>query len=204
MSTVNQLRPYGDQAVLVEPSDPRDVLGLLAAATEVAGVVEAVPAARTVLVRFDTRLTSAETIGRALESYAPAPAGETATDPMELRIHYDGPDLASVADEVGMSVPELIRRHAGAEYTVVFCGFAPGFAYLSGLDPALRVGRLAEPRTTVPAGSVGIAGEYTGVYPRSSPGGWRLLGSTDAPLWDTRRTPPALLTPGGTVRFRPA
>jgi 5-oxoprolinase (ATP-hydrolysing) subunit B len=204
VNTVNRLRPYGDQAVLVEPGDPRDVLGLLAAAAGVAGVVEAVPAARTVLVRFDARLTSAETIGRALESYASAPSRETVSGPIELVVHYEGPDLASVADEVGLSVPELIRRHAGAEYTVAFCGFAPGFAYLSGLDPALRVGRLAEPRTSVPAGSVGIAGEYTGVYPRSSPGGWRLLGTTDAPLWDTGRTPPALLTPGSMVRFRPA
>ncbi len=201
---MNRLRPYGDRAVLIEPSDPRDVLGLLATAAGVVGVVEAVPAARTVLVRFDARLTSAETIGRALESYAPAPERETTADRIELRIHYDGPDLASVADEVGMTVSEVIRRHAGAEYTVAFCGFAPGFAYLSGLDSALRVGRLAEPRTSVPAGAVGIADEYTGVYPRSSPGGWRLLGITNAPLWDTGRTPPALLTPGSTVRFRPA
>jgi KipI family sensor histidine kinase inhibitor len=123
---------------------------------------------------------------------------------VELAVNYDGPDLVRVADEVGISVAELVRVHADADYTVAFCGFAPGFAYLAGLDPTLRVARLAQPRTSVPPGSVGIAGDYTGVYPRSSPGGWRLLGTTDAALWDTRRTPPALLTPGTAVRFRPA
>ncbi len=102
-----------------------------------------------------------------------------------------------------MTADELVARHSEPRYVVAFCGFAPGFAYLSGLDERLHVARRAEPRTRVPAGSVGIAGEFTGVYPRASPGGWRLLGRTDADLWNLARTPPALLVPGTRVRFRP-
>ena len=204
MTMPSRLLPYGERAVLVEASDPTDVLNLLAAAARVSGVVEAVPAARTVLVRFDPLVTTAEAVGRALESAARAPDPDPAPDPVFLVVEYDGPDLDGVAGELGISPAELVRRHAAGDYTVAFCGFAPGFAYLTGLDPALHVGRLAEPRTSVPPGSVGVAGEFTGVYPRSSPGGWRLLGRTDAALWDTARTPPALLTPGTPVRFRPA
>jgi KipI family sensor histidine kinase inhibitor len=102
---------------------------------------------------------------------------------------------------LGLGVDDLIRRHSAMRYRVAFCGFAPGFAYLSGLDPALHVPRLAEPRTAVPAGSVAIAGEFTAVYPRRSPGGWRLLGTSQAQLWQLDRDPPSLLTPGTAVRF---
>ncbi|MEP7020879.1 MAG: allophanate hydrolase subunit 1 [Pseudonocardiales bacterium] len=199
-----RLLPYGERAVLAEVDDAAAVLGLGGLASNARGVLEVVPAARTLLVRFDPRRTTAAAIGAVLRSFA---GGEATDDPadavVDLEVHYDGPDLAGVADEIGVSVEALIRQHSGVDYTVAFCGFAPGFAYLSGLDPALHVGRLAEPRTEVPAGSVGVAGEFTGVYPRSSPGGWRLLGRTDAPLWDTAREPPALLTPGTHVRFRP-
>jgi 5-oxoprolinase (ATP-hydrolysing) subunit B len=199
-----RLLPYGERAVLAEVTDPDVVLTLCAAVSEATGVVEAVPAARTLLVRFDPLLTSAEALGRALESYAATAHAGAPGDPVELSVRYDGPDLSAVASEVGMRVAELVERHAAGAYTVAFCGFAPGFAYLAGLDPALHVGRLAAPRTTVPGGSVGVAGEFTGVYPRPSPGGWRLLGRTDAPLWDTARVPPALLAPGTPVRLRPA
>jgi 5-oxoprolinase (ATP-hydrolysing) subunit B len=196
--------PYGAAALLVEPDDPATVLALAAALLATAGVLEVVPAARTVLVRgepgmladLERRLPG---IGDTLRPEE-APAGENVV----LGVHYDGADLAPTAAELGISPDELIRRHAAGRYVVAFCGFAPGFAYLTGLDPALHVPRLAEPRTRVPAGSVGIAGEFTGVYPRSSPGGWRLLGRTDAPLWDLARTPPALLPPGTRVTFRPA
>lgn len=198
-----RLLPYGDRAVLVEVADPSAMIGLGDAAGRVAGVLETVPAARTLLVRFDPLVTSAVALQTALESHEADPPADPPGESLELLVHYDGPDLAGVADEVGISVDELVRRHAGADYTVAFCGFAPGFAYLSGLNPSLHVGRLAEPRTTVPAGSVGVAGEFTGVYPRSSPGGWRLLGRTDAALWDTARAAPALLTPGRRVLFRP-
>jgi len=199
-----RLLSYGERAVLVELADPEGVLALNDAASRSAGVEETVPGARTLLVRFDPRVTSAAALGQALEACVARPHAPEPGAPVELAVRYDGPDLASVAGELGISVEELVGRHSGAAYTVAFCGFAPGFAYLTGLDPALHVARLDDPRTAVPAGSVGVAGEFTGVYPRSSPGGWRLLGRTNAPLWDTARQPPALLTPGTPVRFRRA
>lgn len=194
--------PYGDAALLVEPAG--DVLALAAAVRDEPGVLEVVPAARTVLVR--ARPAALAGLARRMPELAagaaaaPAPAG----DLVVLDVHYDGADLESTADEVGLTPAELVTRHTGREYVVAFCGFSPGFAYLTGLDESLHVPRLAEPRTRVPAGSVAIAGEFTGVYPSASPGGWRLLGRTDAPLWDLGRTPPALLPPGTRVRFRAA
>jgi KipI family sensor histidine kinase inhibitor len=158
-----------------------------------------------VLVVFDPARTSAAAIRDALdraELHVDAPAESSPA--VEVPVVYDGADLASVAANVDLSPSQLIDLHTGAEYTVRFCGFSPGFAYLDGLDPRLHVARRASPRTAVPAGSVAIAGEFTGVYPRSSPGGWQLLGRTDAQLWEVTRDPPALLTPGTRVRFVPA
>lgn len=202
-----RLLPYGEDAVLVEAGEREDPLALarVLAAAAAPGIAELVPAARTVLVRFApgrerpdiaTLLRYPSSTGHELQASA-------AQGPVQLSVRYSGADLRRLADELGMSAPELVERHTDAEYTVAFCGFAPGFAYLTGLDRALWAPRLAEPRTAVPAGSVGIAGEYTGVYPRSSPGGWRLIGRTDATLWDTHADPPATLTPGRTVRFVP-
>ncbi|GAA3308229.1 hypothetical protein GCM10020295_69690 [Streptomyces cinereospinus] len=122
---------------------------------------------------------------------------------VELPVRYDGPDLADVAALWGVSEPEVARIHAGTEFRVAFCGFAPGFGYLTGLPPHCHVPRRATPRTAVPAGSVALAGPYTGVYPHASPGGWQLIGSTDAVLWDPARVPAALLSPGTRVRFVP-
>lgn len=195
--------PYGDEALLVEPDDASSVLPLTTAARTEPGVLEVVPAARTLLVRatrdaldrLSTRLPEL-----ALDSTS---AEAEDADEVVLDVHYDGPDLADTADELGLTVDDLVRRHVAGEYVVAFCGFAPGFAYLRGLDEVLHAGRRSEPRTRVPAGSVGIAGEFTGVYPRESPGGWRLLGRTDAKLWDIDRARPALLSPGTRVRFRP-
>ncbi|MCU1657367.1 MAG: Allophanate hydrolase subunit 1 [Pseudonocardiales bacterium] len=199
-----KLLRYGERAVLVELADSAAVLALRAAVSGVDGVVELVPAARTLLVEFDPAQTSRERISAQLTGAVATPAPPAAGPTVRITVRYDGPDLAAVADEVGLSVAEVVRRHTTPTYTVAFIGFSPGFAYLTGLDPVLEVRRLAEPRTSVPAGAVGVAGEFTGVYPRSSPGGWRLLGGTDAPLWDTARTPPALLAPGTRVRFVPA
>ena len=120
---------------------------------------------------------------------------------VELPTTYDGEDLDDVARRWGMTRAEAVATHTGTEFTVAFVGFSPGFAYCSGLPPGLAVPRLDRPRPKVPAGSVGLAGEYAGVYPSASPGGWRLLGRTDAALWDVTREEPALLTPGTRVRF---
>jgi KipI family sensor histidine kinase inhibitor len=164
---------------------------------------ELVPAARTVLVRADgdrvpdlagllTRLLAG--IG---EPAVPARVGP----PVLVPVRYDGPDLDEVARLAGLSAAEVVRRHTAAELAVAFCGFAPGFGYLTGLPAELQVPRRPSPRTTVEAGSVGLAGEFTGVYPRRSPGGWQLIGRTDVVLWDPDRDPPALFTPGTQVRF---
>jgi KipI family sensor histidine kinase inhibitor len=116
-------------------------------------------------------------------------------------VTYDGPDLDDVTRLTGLSRAEVVAAHTGTPWRVAFGGFAPGFAYLVGGDPRLRVPRRVRPRPSVPAGSVALAGEFSGVYPRSSPGGWQLLGRTDTVLWDVDRDPPALLTPGTIVRF---
>lgn len=125
----------------------------------------------------------------------------TAEDLVELPTVYDGADLDDVAGRWGCTVAEVVERHTATEFRVAFCGFAPGFAYLSGLPAAWAVGRHADPRTRVPAGAVALADTWCGVYPTASPGGWRLLGRTDAPLWDVTRPRPALLAPGTRVRF---
>ena len=199
--------PAGDDAVLLEFGSADEVeaahRSLLTAA--LLGVAELVPAARTILVSYDRAVTSPEKIAACVRSAAPAvavagaPAG--AGTIVRIPVHYDGPDLEELSGLTGLSAAELVRRHAQPEYVVAFCGFSPGFAYLTGLDPLLRLPRRATPRTRVPAGSVAIADEFTGVYPSESPGGWRLLGRTEAVLWDVRRDPPALLAPGTRVRF---
>jgi KipI family sensor histidine kinase inhibitor len=193
--------PYGAAALLVEPDDPATVLALAAALLATAGVLEVVPAARTVLVRgepgmladLERRLPG---IGDTLRPEE-APAGENVV----LGVHYDGADLAPTAAELGISPDELIRRHAAGRYVVAFCGFAPGFAYLTSRTWHEEVPRRASPRKSVPTGSVGLAGGFSGVYPRESPGGWQLLGRTDQVMFDPARDPAALLRPGTRVRF---
>ncbi|HEV7203380.1 MAG TPA: allophanate hydrolase subunit 1 [Jatrophihabitans sp.] len=194
---------YGERAWLLEPDDPATVLSLAAAAAELGSVAEVVPAARTVLAVLVDEARP-DTVAAELRSLTPTASARRSGGDVVLDVHYDGADLTDTAAELGVGVDELVRLHSTADYVVAFCGFAPGFAYLRGLDERLHAPRLPSPRTRVPAGSVGIAGEFTGVYPRESPGGWRLLGRTDAALWDLDRTPPALLTPGTRVRFRPA
>ena len=139
---------------------------------------------------------------RALEAVEPEPRSQDPAAVVVVDVVYDGPDLDDVAAACGLTRAEVVARHQASAYEVAFCGFSPGFAYLRGLDPALHVPRLATPRTVVPVGSVAIADVWSAVYPRESPGGWRLLGRTGAPLWDVDRTPPALLAPGTRVRFR--
>ncbi|MFE9451529.1 allophanate hydrolase subunit 1 [Streptomyces sp. NPDC006739] len=198
--------PVGDGALLVEVASGEEARALHAElvrrrAEGSLAVREIVPAARTVLldglddpVRLASELTSSPV------PPAPPPAAEL----VELPVRYDGPDLAEVAAHWGVPEREAARIHAANEFTVAFCGFAPGFGYLTGLPAHYDVPRRATPRTAVPAGAVALAGPYTGVYPRSSPGGWQLIGTTDAVLWDPARVPAALLSPGTRVRFVPA
>ena len=166
-------------------------------------VDDLVPAARTILVRFDRRVTNRESVRAWLRDIRPVDtAEEVRADAVDIGVHYDGPDLEEVGDLTGLGVAGVIAAHTEAEWTVAFAGFAPGFGYLVGGPESLHVPRRSSPRTSVPSGSVGLAGEFSGIYPRSSPGGWQLIGSTDVSLWDTDRDPPALLRPGVGVRFR--
>ncbi|MFE3292930.1 allophanate hydrolase subunit 1 [Rhodococcus sp. NPDC059234] len=199
-----RLLDAGDSAVLVEYDDLDAVLGHFRALDTArrAGVLDLVPAARTILVRFDRATTDRDAVVRWLRETEPLVAAPAeVAEPVRIGVRYDGPDLTEVGRLTGLGVDGVIAAHTGSRWTVAFSGFAPGFGYLVGGDPALRVPRRETPRVAVPAGSVGLAGEFTGVYPRSSPGGWQLIGSTDARVWDSEREPPALLRPGVTVRF---
>jgi KipI family sensor histidine kinase inhibitor len=199
------VRPYGERAVLVEVDDAHLVPAVRAALGAERGVLDAVGGAETVLVVFDPAVTSADRVVDALDrGEFRRLSRQNSPNSVDVPVVYDGADLDEVAAEVGMTPAEVAHAHARGAYTVRFCGFSPGFAYLDGLDPRLHVPRRASPRTAVPAGSVAVAGEFTGVYPQPSPGGWRLLGRTGAPLWDVTRDPPALLAPGTRVRFVPA
>lgn len=194
--------PAGRSAVLVEVDDLETVIALHAALRRdpPAGVIDMVPAARTLLLIHDDATSSSRLADRVRDQQLD-PAGHRGGEPVEIPVTYDGADLAHVAEQTGLTEDDVARRHAAGDYVVAFIGFAPGFAYLVGGDPALRVARRDTPRTRVPAGSVALAGEFTGVYPREAPGGWQLIGSTDATLWDLARDPPALLPPGTPVRF---
>ncbi len=198
-----RLRVARDDALLVEVGSLAEAAALAASVRSAPprGVGEVVPGARTLLVPFDPWTTTAEALARELRSRPLEGAEHAGVREIELPTVYDGEDLAAVAELLGWSVEELFRRHTGALFTVGFVGFAPGFAYLQGDDEALVVPRRATPRTRVPAGSVAMAGPYSGVYPRESPGGWQLVGRTDVAVWDAERDPPAIWQPGDRVRF---
>jgi KipI family sensor histidine kinase inhibitor len=199
--------PFGEDALLAECDDLDEVLSLhrALAATPARGVVELVPAARTVLVRLDLRVTSLGMIEQWLVATGTHPdAVPSAPDRVvTVLVDYDGDDLDPLAAELGVSPDALVAAHGAATWRAAFTGFAPGFAYLVADDWPFDVPRLATSRERVPAGSVGLAGAFSGVYPRESPGGWRLIGTTDAVLWDLDARPPALLTPGTRVVFEP-
>lgn len=200
------LLPCGPRALLAQVPDIAHVHALSATLQNLEDhrIIDVVPAARTVLVRC-ARTEDRADIATLIQTWEPtttapgAGAGE-----LTIAVTYDGEDLHDVAELTGLSTTEVVRRHTGATYTVDFLGFAPGFAYLSGLDPALHVSRLPSPRPRVPAGAVAIAGELSAVYPRPSPGGWRLLGRTDEVLFDLANDPPSRLRAGMKVRFEEA
>jgi KipI family sensor histidine kinase inhibitor len=200
----------GEHAVLVELGGLDQVLAFAHAARDAVAagtlgftdIVDIVPAATTVLVVITDKAGIA-TLRRALATLPVDPAGEMAASDqvIEIPVHYDGPDLTEVAELTGLSVAEVIGAHTGTDWRVAFGGFAPGFAYLSWGDPRLAVPRRKEPRTLVPSGAVALAGEFSAIYPRSSPGGWQLIGRTDVAVFDIDRDPPALLQPDAVVRF---
>ncbi|OBA60399.1 allophanate hydrolase [Mycobacterium sp. 1100029.7] len=204
----NVVLDYGDQALLVQCGSTAEVLAwadALRTATP-PGVLDIVPAARTVLVKLDgpryqpvvrQRLRKLRVVPETVEQT------QRAAD-IVIDVVYDGPDLAEVASLTGLTTAQVIDAHTGTLWRVGFSGFAPGFAYLVDGDPRLRVPRHPEPRTSVPAGSVALAGEFSAIYPRRSPGGWQLIGHTDVVLWDLVRSDPALLTRGMWVQFRAA
>ncbi|CAJ63548.1 MULTISPECIES: 5-oxoprolinase subunit B family protein [Frankia] len=256
-----RILPCGDEALLVEVANLREAEALYGRLRRdpPPGVIDMVPAARTVLIAFDPAATGPARLRALLHGMSAAPLdreqqsdgapgldtprsdtprsdtpgpdtpGHTAaashavvpgSDPrcpagadpigtkakdspatVTIPVRYDGPDLVDVARLTGLTPAQIVERHLRGRHRVAFCGFAPGFAYIAGLDPALRVPRRDSPRTRVPAGAVAIADEFSGVYPRASPGGWHLIGQTDLAVFDLTHDPPALLAPGTLVRF---
>ena len=195
--------PVTHNALLVELADLDQTLALLASLQRHPphGVEELVPAARTILVEYRASATRAETLVQDIAARSLTQGAERSDTLIEIPVHYNGEDLAEVAQILGITPEEVVRRHTGSEYTVAFTGFAPGFAYLSGGHPSLNVPRRSTPRTRLPAGSVGLAGTFSGVYPQASPGGWQIIGTTPVAMWDITRAQPALLQPGYRVRF---
>ena len=201
-----RLLPSGTSGLLVELDDLDAVLGLYAAldADRPPGVLDLVPAARTVLVVADPAVTTLPQLADVVRRTVPRPVGARGGELVEVPVVYDGADLGDAAALLGCTPDELVRRHTGEEWTVAFCGFAPGFGYLTAPGWTAEVPRRSTPRTSVPAGSVALAGAFSGVYPRASPGGWQLVGRTDLAVFDVAREPVALLRPGVRVRFTAA
>ncbi|WP_032386082.1 5-oxoprolinase subunit B family protein [Rhodococcoides fascians] len=196
-----RLLPAGENALLIEFADLLETMSYHRSMVRQRpdAVVDLVPAARTVLVIFDGAPAPILEWVAALEPAVDDPTA--ASEAVTIPVTYDGADLDDVARLTGLSTAEVVAAHTEQTWTVAFGGFAPGFGYLVGTDTRLHVPRRDSPRTSVPAGAVGLAGEFSGIYPRSSPGGWQLIGRSDVTLWDSERTPPALFTPGTTVRF---
>ncbi len=212
--TVRQQSPgvrvvaYGDDALLIDQLGVGDAAAfrstlLQECARRGLAVGDVVPAAASLVV------TCHATIRDELHRVVQAVLDEHVTpsrvagDVVHIAVRYDGDDLAEVAAATSLTIADVIRLHSSADYQVEFCGFVPGFAYLRGLATELHLPRRSSPRVRVPAGAVAIASHYSAVYPRESPGGWHLLGTTSLTMWDALRTPPALLQPGARVRFVP-
>ena len=204
-----RLLPAGDTALLVEVGGVDEVLALTDALRRIAppAIVDLVPAARTVLVQAASG-ADLKALARRVTAMVEGLDAVTVADSLdidhreiEIPVRYDGPDLDEVAELTGMSRRDVIAAHTQSPWRAAFIGFSPGFAYLAGGDSALAVPRRTESRASVPAGSVGLAGAFSAIYPRASPGGWQLIGTTEATLWDLERDPPALLQTGAWVRF---
>lgn len=196
----------GEGALLIETPDAAAAQDLRRAllGASLPGLRQLAPGQASLLVEADPLLTDLEALAARLPELARATPAAPEPRLHEFTVRYHGEDLAACAKRLGIEAAELVRRHAAPLYTVAFLGFAPGFPYLTGLDAGLKLPRRTDPRTRVPAGSVAMADEFTGIYPEATPGGWHLLGRCDASLFDAARAVPALLAPGDRVRFRPA
>ncbi|MBV1856558.1 5-oxoprolinase subunit B family protein [Catellatospora tritici] len=206
-----RILPFGLTGWLIEVDTTTEATSLydhlhaLAPTGPMALVTDLVPGARTVLLDVDRPGITHTEVTALLGDWRPGtPRARHSAEIVEIPVRYGGPDLAEIARLKEVSETAIVQAHTGSEFQVAFCGFAPGFAYISGLPPILHVPRLEQPRTSVQAGSVALAGGFTSVYPRRSPGGWRILGHTDVALWNVDRDPPALLPPGTRVRFTAA
>lgn len=190
--------------MLVELADLGETLALLDAlrGQPVDGIREIIPAARTLMIAFDQHALSEEALAEAISARLGGARSEGTGALVEIPVRYDGEDLGEVANILGMTPDEVVRLNGESDYVAAFTGFAPGFAYLSGGDPRLAVPRRKSPRVQVPAGAVGLAGEFAGIYPKASPGGWQLIGTTPLAMFDLDRVPASLLQPGSRVKFR--
>ncbi|CAM3036875.1 allophanate hydrolase [Corynebacterium hadale] len=200
-----RITPVGTRGLMVDLPDLATVMNWHAflKANPLPRQTDVIAAARTVLLTFDSPTATREAADR-LASISPSSAEQRAPRDVEIAVLYDGADTASLAESLHMSVDELIAWHTSTTWVAAFGGFAPGFTYCVPEDPAraLSVPRLTSPRTEVPAGAVAVAGEFSAVYPRTSPGGWQLIGTTHTPMWDSAATPPALVAPGDRVHYR--
>lgn len=210
LNALNALNPApltvlrcGETALLVEVVDAKAVNDYRAALAgrPISGVTDVVAAARTLLVRFDPDVISAEALKRELRLVNPKSMTRAPGTLIEIEVVYDGEDLERVGELTGLGVAGVIDAHTSQVWTAAFCGFAPGFSYLQSEHPLLTLPRRETSRTAVPAGSVGLAGDFSAVYPRRSPGGWQLIGRTDAIMWSLDRESPALAPAGTRVRF---
>lgn len=198
--------PAGPSAVLVELNDLDEVFSLTAEIDRHRrqgwgdGIVDVVPGATTVLL---DGVEDPDRIATEMAGWSVPPLDGSPFAKVDIPCRYDGPDLGDVARHWGVAEGDVVDIHASLSHRVAFCGFAPGFAYIDGLGERWQVPRRPAPRPSVPAGSVALGGAFTGIYPRPSPGGWQIIGHTDAPLWDPGRDPPALLLPGTAVHFLP-
>lgn len=197
------IRRCGDTAILIDCSSTSAVRSIYETVrgAKLPGVIDIIPAARTVLLKFDPEVIDGDRLRGRVAALPRTTAQAPDATLMRLPVCYDGEDLENVARLTGLNVDEVVAAHTGQDWHVAFCGFAPGFAYLIGGDPRLEVPRRDEARVRVPSGAVALAGGFSAVYPRESPGGWQLIGHTDATLWDVTADPPALLRPGFSVRF---
>lgn len=198
------IRPMGDSALLVETRDSAEAQKLrrVLAAEDIPGLRQLVPGYASLLLAADPLVADLDTLTRRLPALLRTPQQAINPRSHEIAVRYAGEDLAAVAAALHMDAEEVVRRHSAPVYEVAFLGFSPGFAYLTGLDPKLQLPRLATPRTRTPEGAVAMAGEFTGIYPQATPGGWQVLGLTTAKLFDATRASPALFAPGDQVRFK--